>query len=67
MLVLHEIKNDGAKTVGVIMDHGRRGGQDHFVIVISWSSLKSNGEKTVKFFVPVLIHLTILPRLLLMM
>ena len=66
MLLLHEIKNDGAKTVGVITDHGHRGGQDHFVIVISWSGLTSNGEKTVKICVPVLIKLTILPRLLLM-
>ena len=47
MMVLHEIKSDGAKAVGVITDHGHRAGQHHFVIVILLSGLKSNGERTI--------------------
>jgi len=32
--VLHEIKCGGVKEVAIITDHGHRGGQDHFVIVL---------------------------------
>ena len=31
------MKQDKAEMVGIIMDHGHRGGQDHFVIVVVWS------------------------------
>ena len=31
MKVLKEIKDDGTKYVGIITDHGHRGGQDHFM------------------------------------
>ena len=32
--VIAEIKQDKAEIVGIIMDHGHRGRQDHFVIVV---------------------------------
>ena len=47
MKVLYEIKEDGAVEVSIISDHGHRGGQDHFVIVIVWSGWK-NGKKEKK-------------------
>jgi hypothetical protein len=34
--VLHKMKNDGAKVVSIITDHGHRAGQDHFVIIVTW-------------------------------
>ena len=52
MKVLQEIKDDGAKLIGVMMDHGHRAKQDHFVIVIIWSGLDSKGRMTYKYFCP---------------
>jgi len=52
MKVMQEIKDDGAKVVAAMGDHGHRGGQDHYVVVLVWSGKDDNGNKTVKFFVP---------------
>ena len=49
---MHEIKDDGAKHVGIITDHGHRGKQDHHVVVIIWSGYDSDGNMTIKFFCP---------------
>ena len=57
--VLQEIKDDGAKFVGIMCDHGHRGGQDHFVIIIVWSGWRDRKNKkgrTVKFFCPSIDH-----------
>lgn len=37
---------------GVITDHGHRGNQDHFVIVVVWAGYDEYGNKTLKFFCP---------------
>ena len=50
--VMQEIKDDGAKKVGIISDHGHRGKQGHFVVVIIWSGKDENGNDTLKFFCP---------------
>ena len=56
--VLQEIKDDGAKTISIICDHGHRGGQDHFVIIIVWSEWKDSKktDRTLKFFCPSIDH-----------
>ena len=48
--VLHEIKCGGVKEVAIITDHGHRGGQDHFVIVLVWYGKDKNGNDVVQFF-----------------
>ncbi len=50
--VIAEIKQDKAEMVGIIMDHGHRGGQDHFVIVVVWSGYDNDCNQTFKFFCP---------------
>ena len=52
MKVLQDIKDDGATKIGIVTDHGHRGGQDHFVILLCWSGRKKNGARTLKFFCP---------------
>lgn len=51
MKTCQEIKDDGAKQVGLMCDHGHGGGQDHFVTVLVWSGYK-DGKKTIKFVCP---------------
>ena len=44
-----EIKNDGAKKIGIMSDHGHRSGQDHLVKIASWSGYDSRTRsKTIK-------------------
>ena len=50
--VLLEIKDDGAEVVGMMTDHGHCGGQDHFVIFISWSGWTHDRQRTIKIFCP---------------
>ena len=50
--VIHEIRKDGATKIGIITDHGHRGGQDHFVIVVIWSGKDEEGRRTLKAFCP---------------
>ena len=50
--MLHEIKCDGVKEVAIITDHGHKGGQDHFIIVLVWYGKDKNGNDVVKFFCP---------------
>ena len=53
MKVIYEIKSDGAKELGIIFDHGERGGQDHFVVVIVWTGVnKETKRRTFKRFCP---------------
>ena len=49
--VLSEIKEDGAESVGIMTDHGHRSGQDHFVVVITWSG-KIDNQRRIKYFCP---------------
>ena len=53
---IEEMKRDmdgrDKKYCGVISDHGHRGGQDHFVVVVVWAGYDENGNKTLKFFCP---------------
>ena len=44
------MKNDGAKVFSIITDHGHWAGQDHFVVIVTWSGRDSNGNRTIKFF-----------------
>ena len=50
--VMQEVKDDGAKKVNIITDHGHQGGKDHFVIVICWAGLYANRRRTIKHFCP---------------
>ena len=51
--VIWEIKKDGSKHVSIITDHGHRGGQDHFVIVVIWSGKDpETGRMTTKAACP---------------
>jgi hypothetical protein len=45
------MKQDKAEMVGIIMDHGHRGGQDHFVIVVVWSGHNNDCNHTFKFLI----------------
>ena len=54
--VLQEIKDDKAKLVGIITDHGHRGGQDHFMVVVCWAGKNKKGHKTYKHFCPSIDH-----------
>ena len=47
--VIQEMKDDDARFVGIITDHGHRGGQDHFVVVIMWAGKSKSGERTINF------------------
>ena len=48
--VLQEIKDDKAKLVGIITDHGHRGGQDHFMVVVCWAGKNKKGHRTYRHF-----------------
>lgn len=50
--MVHQIEKDGAKEVGIVTDHGHRGGQDHFVIVVIWSGLDENNRPTFRYCCP---------------
>ena len=38
--------------VGVLVDHGHWGGQDHFVVIVVWSGRKDIGDMTLQTFCP---------------
>ena len=51
--VLYEIKHiDGAKYVTLIVDHGHRAGQDHYVILLVWAGWDREGRRAYKTFNP---------------
>ena len=52
MEVIQEVIDDGTKDVVIITDHGHRGGQDHFVVVICWAGLDTDGKRIVKHLCP---------------
>ena len=52
MKVIQEIVDDGAKSVGIITNHGHRGEQDHVVVAICWPGLDTEDNRTIKFFCP---------------
>ena len=47
-----DMKASGMKYCGIISDHGQRGKQDHFVVIVVWAGLDEDGNKTLKFFCP---------------
>lgn len=47
MMILYQIRKDGATEVCLICDHGHRGGQDHFVIVICWAAIDGTTKKRI--------------------
>ena len=55
-MAVEEMKSDmeasGMKYCGIISDHGQRGKQDHFVVIVVWAGLDDDGNKTLKFFCP---------------
>jgi hypothetical protein len=44
------MKNEGAKVVSIITDHGHQAGQDHFVIIVTWPGRDIDKNRTIKFF-----------------
>ena len=47
--VLREIADDEAPSVGILLDHGHRWYQDHFVVLFMWAGMR-NGRRSFKCF-----------------
>ena len=66
MKVTQEINNDGSKKVGIITDHGHRGGQDIFFIVYAEAAWIAMAKEQSNFSTQVLTMLDTLLRRLMM-
>ena len=46
--VVENVKRDNAKWVGLMVDHGKRSGIEHFVKMLVWAGLDDQGNKILK-------------------
>ena len=48
--VVEDIKRDNPQYIGLMVDHGKRSGIEHFVKIIMWAGRDKDGNRVIKFF-----------------